>query len=107
MFFSDFVNTIAKYIFFNINQFINFISIFCISIFESINKYMQDKFFLYRIYSFIIFFILLFSFLSTLDHPYPGKSTKYHFLFIKKWFINFVFPGLLETLVMLFFLKLN
>mmetsp|Transcript_32324 Transcript_32324/g.39133 ORF Transcript_32324/g.39133 Transcript_32324/m.39133 type:complete len:266 (+) Transcript_32324:78-875(+) len=33
---------------------------------------------------------------DTLAYPYPGRSTKYHFLLIRKWLMVCVFPGVLE-----------
>ena len=31
-------------------------------------------------------------------YPYPGRSTRYHSLLMRKWFTSLVLPGLLEVI---------
>ena len=89
---------------------INSMSIACVLclLSTSINK--QIRFFLFLIYPSIICSHLLLSCWATFAYPYPGRSTRYHFVsfffsdcpeedvdIISKWFINCVLPGLEEV----------
>ncbi len=90
---SALVNTTTKGTPFSPSQSRNWRSIFCCSWRMSINRKRHTRLSRSKTYRLIICSRSLCTVLERLANPYPGKSTRYHSLFTKKWFINKVLPG--------------
>ena len=99
------MNTIENGMLLCPNHSINSRSIFCGSCLMSMSTNTFTSCSLSKMYDDIICSSCFCTDFERFANPYPGKSTRYHSLFIIKWFISNVLPGMDDVLAMFLWLQ--